>query len=97
MTSDQVRELIERLRSAGVDGDSIYLWNQCTSAADALSSLLAENERLREELWNEQEDAKRYRWLRDNRKTNRWAEWVVTTVASESWDAAIDDAIASMH
>lgn len=43
-------KLIERLHSAGADGDSIYVWNQCVTAADALASLLAENERLKADL-----------------------------------------------
>jgi len=47
MTTTQ--DLIDRLRSAGADGDAIYCWARCTEAADALKAAQAEIERLRNE------------------------------------------------
>ena len=47
---DKHMELIERLRSAGADGDAMYCWNRCVEAADEIEHLTAKLAEARREI-----------------------------------------------
>jgi hypothetical protein len=65
LSADDIRALVERLRTAVGDGDAIYLANRCTEAGTALATLLSQVKTLTLENQRLRLDAQRYRWLRN--------------------------------